>query len=98
VDFSGVTIRHDHRPAVLHRGVSAGFLGLYTMEVDLAQRKIGLNEPYRVFRRLHFEGGWSPWDDQAIFHQRSASERFGWFSSTATSTTRSGPRFARSPR
>src|SRR5690606_10725359 len=55
-------------------------------------------EPYRVFRRLHFEGGWSPWDDQAIFHQRSASERFGWFSSTATSTTRSGPRFARSPR
>src|SRR5690606_31176599 len=56
------------------------------------------SEPYRVFRRLHLEGGWGPWDEQAIFHQRSASERFGWFSSTATSTTRSGPRFARSPR
>ena len=55
-------------------------------------------EPYRVFRRLHFLGGWGPWEDRADTHQRFESERSGWYSSTKTSTTRSGRRSGPSPR
>ncbi len=55
-------------------------------------------EPPRVSRRLHFLGGWGPWEDRGNSHQRSESEPSGWCSITSTSTTRNGPPFGRSPR
>ena len=81
-------------------------------ERDLASRKaIGaiiaaeLEEPTqekaespRVSERLHFLGGWSPWEDRGSTHRRCGSGPSGWCSITSISTTRSGRRFGRSPR
>src|SRR5690606_1078653 len=69
--------------------------GVVVGESESAKGHVG---PYRVFRRLHFEGGWSLWADQANSHRKCLSEQSAWSSNTATSTTRSGPRFGRSPR
>ena len=49
-------------------------------------------EPPRVSERLHFLGGWSPWEDRGSTHRRFESGRSGWCSTTNISTTRSGRR------
>ncbi len=54
------------------------------------------SEPPPVCRRVDSSRGWSPWDVQSCSPPRSASGRFGWVGSTRASTTRNGPRSARS--
>ena len=49
-------------------------VGLVALEEVFESDVEALTEPSRVSRRLHFLGGWGPWDDHAGFHQRFALE------------------------
>ena len=62
-------------------------------ERDLSREDVvAVVEPPRVSERLHFLGGWSPWEDRGSTHRRFESGRSGWCSTTNISTTRSGRR------
>lgn len=42
-----------------------------------------VNEPPRVFRRVHKLGGLDPWDEPADIRRMFENVLYGWFGSTA---------------